>query len=186
MPAYYTIYSNDALLIGPADYSTTIGNGNLGGDTLGLNAQKTVSYEIGLWQELAPGLGMEVNLYYRDIYDLLSTAVVTTFNDKKYGIYTNKDYGNVRGLELKLDYGQGGIRTNLNYTLQYTKGNSDNPSQNFNRAGASVDEVNKLISMGWDQRHTLNLSAGYSAANYGFHVTSYFNSGTTYTFCSAE
>lgn len=182
MPAYYAIYSNDAFLLGPADFGTTMGNGNLGADSLGLNAQKTVSYEIGLWQELTPELGLEVNLYYRDIYDLLSTTVVTTYNQIRYGLYTNKDYGNVRGLELKLDYGIGGIRANLNYTLQYTKGNSDNPLQTFNRAGSSVDEVNRMIAMSWDQRHTFNLSLGYAGSFYGAHLTGYYNSGTTYTF----
>ncbi len=182
MPAYYAMYSNDAFLIGPTDFGTTMGNANLGADSLGLNAQKTVSYEIGLWQELTPELGLEINLYYRDIYDLLSTTVVTTYNQIRYGLYTNKDYGNVRGLELKLDYGIGGLRTNINYTLQYTKGNSDNPLQTFNRAGSSVDEVNRMIPMSWDQRHTFNLSVGYSVAKYGAHLTGYYNSGTTYTF----
>ena len=33
----------------------------------------------------------DVNLYYKDIYDLLSTEIITTFNNVKYGLYTNKD-----------------------------------------------------------------------------------------------
>jgi len=182
MPSYSTMYSNDAFLVGPTDFGTTMGNANLGADSLGLNAQKTVSYEIGLWQELTPSMGLEVNLYYRDIYDLLSVTAVSTYNQIRYGLYTNKDYGNVRGLELKLDYNMGGLRTNINYTLQYTKGNADNAFQTFNRAGSSVDEVNRMIAMSWDQRHTFNLSLGYSAAAYGAHLTGYYNSGTTYTF----
>ncbi|MBT3229739.1 MAG: TonB-dependent receptor [Candidatus Marinimicrobia bacterium] len=182
MPAYSAIYANDAFLVGSADYGTTMGNGNLGGETLGLNAQKTVSYEIGLWQELAEGMGVEVNLYYRDIYDLLTVAVVTTYNQINYGLYTNKDYGNVRGLEVKFDFNKGGFRTNVNYTLQYTKGNADNPQQTFNRAGSKIDEVNKMIPMSWDQRHTFNVSAGYTASNYGGFFTGYVNSGTTYSY----
>jgi len=183
MPAYYSIYTNDALFTGLTNFTQTLGNGNIGGDTLGLNAQKTVSYEVGLWQELTSEWGLEVNLYYRDIYDLLTVAVVSTFNDKKYGLYTNKDYGNVRGLELKLDYGSpAGVRANLNYTLQYTKGNADNPSQTYSRAGSTIDPVKKMIPMSWDQRHTLNLSLGYSAARWGTHMTAYYNSGTAYTF----
>ena len=42
--------------------STTVGNANLASDSLGLNAQKTVSYEIGLWQELSKNTSFEVNL----------------------------------------------------------------------------------------------------------------------------
>ena len=36
--------------------------------------------------------------------------------------------------------------------------------------------------MSWDQRHTFNLSVGYNTNSYGCTVSSYFNSGTTYTF----
>ena len=64
-------------------------------------------------------------------------------------MYSNKDYGNVRGLELKLDLGQGSIRGMVNYTLQYTRGNADSPTQSFSRAGASMDPVNRFIPMSW-------------------------------------
>ena len=182
MPPMYSIFSNHSSIIGPSDYSTTVGNANLASDSLGLNAQKTVSYEIGLWQEVSKNTSLEVNLYYRDIYDLLSLAVVSTYNQVEYGIYTNKDYGNVRGLELKFDYSFNNLFVQTNYTYQYTKGNADNPSQTFNRQGASIDEVIRLIPMSWDQRHTFNLSVGYNIKNFGITATGYYNSGTPYTF----
>src|SRR4030065_1459925 len=102
-----------------------------------LKAQRTVQYEIGLWQELTRGMGIEVNLFYRDIYDLLSMKVVSTYNQIQYGLYTNKDYGNVKGLELKYDFKTGPLAANVNYTLQFTRGNADNPTQTFDRAGSS-------------------------------------------------
>ena len=182
MPPMYSIFSNHSSIIGPSDYSTTVGNANLASDSLGLNAQKTVSYEIGLWQELGKNTSFEVNLYYRDIYDLLSLAVVSTFNQVEYGIYTNKDYGNVRGLELKLDYSYNNLFLQSNYTYQFTRGNADNPSQTFNRQGSSIDEVIRLIPMSWDQRHTFNLSVGYNTEKFGVTTTGYYNSGTPYTF----
>ena len=178
----YSIYSNHSSIIGPSDYSTTVGNANLASDSLGLNAQKTVSYEVGLWQELGKNTSLEINLYYRDIYDLLSLATVSTFNQVEYGIYTNKDYGNVRGLELKLDYSLNNLFIQTNYTYQFTRGNADNPAQTFNRQGASIDEVIRFIPMSWDQRHTFNLSLGYNTALYGITATGYYNSGTPYTF----
>lgn len=182
MPPMYAIYSNHSSIIGPSDYSTTVGNSNLANDSLGLNAQKTVSYEVGLWQELGKNTSLEVNLYYRDIYDLLSLATVSTYNQVEYGIYTNKDYGNVRGLELKMDYGINNLFIQTNYTYQFTRGNADNPAQTFNRQGASIDEVIRFIPMSWDQRHTFNLSAGYNTQKFGISATGYYNSGTPYTF----
>jgi hypothetical protein len=182
MPPMYSIYSNHSSIIGPSDYSTTVGNANLGSDSLGLNAQKTVSYEIGLWQELSSNFGLEINLYYRDIYKLLTLATVSTYNQIEYGIYTNKDYGNVRGLELKLDYNSNNLFFQSNYTYQFTRGNADNPAQTFNRQGSSIDKVIRFIPMSWDQRHTFNLSIGYNTQRFGTSITGYYNSGTPYTF----
>ena len=182
MPPMYALYSNHSSIIGPSDYSTTVGNANLANDSLGLNAQKTVSYEVGLWQELGKNTSLEVNLYYRDIYDLLSLATISTYNQVEYGIYTNKDYGNVRGLELKMDYSINKLFIQTNYTYQFTRGNADNPAQTFNRQGASIDEVIRFIPMSWDQRHTFNLSLGYNTQKFGVSATGYYNSGTPYTF----
>ncbi len=183
-PPMYSFYDNgyhehegewEGFFVSSKDFVTTHGNSQL-------DAQKTVSYEVGLWQELAQGMGLEVALFYRDIYDLLSTKVVTTYNQVEYGLYTNKDYGNVRGLEVKLDYHYSNLAAYLNYTLQYTRGNADSPTQAFDRAGNNQDPVNKLYTMPWDQRHTLNATLGYNTPTYGASITGYFNSGTTYTY----
>ena len=174
MPPMYAMYQNHSHLVYPADYATTMGNPQL-------KAQKTVQYEIGLSQKVAQNIWLDVSLYYRDIYSLLSTKVISTFNQIEYGLYTNKDYGNSRGLEIKFDYSYEALKFNLNYTLQYTRGNADNPIQTFTRAGASQDPVNRLIPMSWDQRHTFNATVGYYKNNYGITLTGYYNSGTPYT-----
>ena len=179
MPPMYAMYQNNSFLIVPTDYATTMGNAQV-------KAQKTVQYEIGLWQEVLPGMGMEVALFYRDHYNLLSAIVVSTYNQTEYGLYSNKDYGNSKGLELKWDYTIGKIRTFLNYTLQYTRGNADNPTQTFSRAGASQDPVARLIPMSWDQRHTFNATVGYYEAQWGTTLTGYFNSGSPYTWAPLE
>lgn len=175
LPPMYAMYQNNSFLIGPSDYSTVLGNSRL-------EAEKTVAYEIGLWQELMPGIGLEVSLFYKDIYNLLSTSVISTYNQIEYGLYANKDYGNVRGLEVKFDVFKKPLNFWLNYTLQYTRGNADSPTQAFDRAGNSQDPVNKFIPMSWDQRHTLNGTIGYNVDNFGVSITGYFNSGAPYTF----
>lgn len=175
MPPFNALYQNHAFRIAPTNYATTMGNAQI-------KAQKTIQYEIGLWQELTPGMGLEIALFYRDIYDLLSAQVITTFNQIRYGLFSNKDYGNAKGLEVKYDFTSGHFTALLNYTLQFTRGNADNPTQTFNRAGDSKDPIPRLIPMSWDQRHTLNVSLGYNTRTYGVTGTAYFNSGTPYTF----
>lgn len=174
MPALYALFQNHSYWLGQTDYEITMGNSQL-------KAEKTVQYEIGLKQELMEGMIFDVVLYYRDIYDLLSVKAITTYNQVTYGLYTNKDYGNVKGLEFKFDYSTGGLFSSLNYTLQYTRGSADNPVQNFDREGNNQDPVNKLIPLSWDQRHTFNATVGYNTANWGATLTGYYNSGSPYT-----
>lgn len=179
MPPMYALYENHAFRVAPTNYATTMGNAQI-------NAQKTVQYEIGLWQELMTNMGIEVSLFYRDIYDLLSATVITTYNQIKYGLYTNKDYGNAKGIELKYDFVADKFSAYINYTLQYTRGNADNPKFNFDRAGNSRDPVPTLIPMSWDQRHTLNVTVGYNTKSYGLTTTGYYDSGTPYTWAPLD
>ncbi len=174
MPPLYALYDNHSFVVSPKDFETTMGNPLV-------RPQKTVQYEIGLWQQLMDGMGLEVAVFYRDIYDLLGTKIIATYNQVNYGLYTNKDYGNAKGLEVKFDYVLDNFTVFVNYTLQYTKGNADNPTFSFNRAGNSIDPVNRLIRMSWDQRHTLNASVGYNTTGFGATLTGYLNSGTPYT-----
>lgn len=174
MPPLYAIYDNHSFQVSPSDYATTMGNPQI-------KAQKTVQYEIGLWQELIKGMGLEVALFYRDIYDLLSARVITTYDQIEYGLYSNKDYGNAKGLEVKYDFVTGSFSAYANYTLQYSRGNADNPTTTFTRAGSSMDPISRLIPMSWDQRHTLNVTVGYNTPRYGSTLTAYYNSGATYT-----
>lgn len=174
MPDAYALYNNHNFIIPEANFATTLGNPQL-------KPEKSVKYEVGLWQELIKGVGLNLALYYADVYNLLSTTVITTYDDVRYGLYYNKDYGNRKGLEVGIEANLGSIFSSLNYTLQYTRGNADNPTQTFTRAGNSMDPIARLIPLSWDQRHTFNLTVGYHKRTYGLTFIGYYNSGTTYT-----
>ena len=173
MPPLYALYVNFQHVVPPGDYQTLMGNPLV-------KPQRTIQYESGLWQQLGPNMSAEVAVFYRDIYDLLGTRIVETYNAVKYGLYTNLDYGNARGLELKYDYYSGNYSAGLNYTLQYTRGNANSPQYTFNRAGQQQDPVNILIPMDWDQRHTLNATVAYNSEKYGGSITGRFDSGLPY------
>ena len=173
-PPYQRFYQNNSLLVSPNNFGTQQGNPQL-------RAQKTVQYEIGLWQELMKDMGLEVSLFYRDIYDLLSMDVIYTYNAQIYGLYTNLDYGNAKGLEVTYDWAYDKFYVNANYTLQYTRGNADNPTTTFSRIGGNMDPIPRLIPMSWDQRHTFNASVGYTTSIWSLSATGRFGSGTPYT-----
>ncbi|MBN1780829.1 TonB-dependent receptor [bacterium] len=178
MPPYYALYANNSRTI-LEDNNSQLGNPRL-------KAEKTISYEIGLWQEIADNMSVEVALFYRDIYDLLTVNIVETYNAIRYGLYGNLDYANARGMEVKYDMRVQNISAMLNYTLQFTRGNSDNPTTTFNRAGQNQDPIPYLVPMSWDQRHTLNLSIGYNTPRYGSTLIARFGSGRPYSYTPLE
>jgi len=173
-PPHSTMYENNSYIISPTSFSSTLGNPNV-------EPEMTVSYEIGLWQVLNENMDLEVALWYRDIYNLSTVNIVTTYNGVRYGLYGNKDYGNARGLELKYNARVENFFAEINYTLQYTRGNADNPIFTFNRAGSSQDPIPTLIPMSWDQRHTANLTLGYRKPKWGATVIGGLGSGSAYT-----
>ena len=61
MPPMYAMYQNNSFLVDPNNFVTRMGN------TL-LEPEKTITYEIGLWQELNQMMALDVALFYRDIY----------------------------------------------------------------------------------------------------------------------
>jgi outer membrane receptor protein involved in Fe transport len=173
-PPFSTMYQNNSYVIGTTSYETVVGNPRV-------MPEKTVNYEVGYWMEINQYMDCEVALFYKDIYNLSTINQVQTYNNVWFGLYGNKDYGNARGLELKYNINWNGIYLNTNYTLQYTRGNADNPQFTFNRAGDSQDPVPTLIPMSWDQRHTLNVTIGYNTAKYGATLTTFYGSGGIYT-----
>jgi len=169
---YY--YQNHAFLIRAPDFQSRMGNANL-------KAQKTIQYEVGLWQQLTSTMNLEVAVYYRDIYDLVTATIYTTYDQIRYGVYNNLEYGNARGLEVKYDFRLNNLSAGINYTLGYTRGIANDPEMSFNRAGQSMDPVNKMIPMAWDQRHVFNTYLGYERQNLTIAAMLYYYSGETYT-----
>ena len=175
MPPLYSMYSNPTWLISANDFETILGNPNL-------EAEKTVNYEFGYWSEINDLMSYEIVVFNKDIYNLLTTITLQNESEVKYGLYSNKDYGNARGLELIFDYIDGPLSLVANYTYQHTKGIADSPTTSFSREGANQDPITRLLPLSWDQRHTFNFTLGYNIEKYGFTASAYFNSGTAFSF----
>jgi outer membrane receptor protein involved in Fe transport len=174
LPPLLYYYQNNAFLVTSPDFSSSMGNANL-------KPQKTIKYEVGLWQQLTDKMNFEIAVYYSDIYDLVTATIYTTYDQIRYGVFSNLDYGNTRGLEMKYQYRTGNFSAGFSYTLGYTRGVADNPQMSFNRAGQSMDPVNKMIPMAWDQRHVFNTDLGYNTKDFGFTFVFWYRSGETYT-----
>ena len=174
MPGFYSLYKEHNFHVSSYNYETQMGNPRL-------KAEKTVSYEVGLQQEVYKNLVVDVSVFYRDIYNLLTLKSVQTYDARVYGLYDNLDYATAKGIILNVDYQYDRLFFNFNYSLQYAEGEASNPKQFFLKAG-TADPVIKLTRLDYDQRHTLNASVGYKYKNLDASLILNWNSNTPYTY----
>lgn len=149
-----------------------------------LKPQRTVMYEIGLQQQLSDNIGMDVTGFYRDIRDWVTAGppISTPVAGTAYSLYINKDYANVRGVTLSInkrpsDY----FSFNINYTYQVAEGVNSSPDEEFFAARDGADPTKQLISLDWDQRHTLNATFVVGEGDFGAYVIGRYGSGLPYS-----
>jgi outer membrane receptor protein involved in Fe transport len=145
--------------------------------------EQTVQYEFGYKHALTSELGLTVNLFYKDIRDLLGVEFISTYNDAQYTRLTNVDFGSVTGFTISLVQRRIGIiATSLDYTWQTAQGNTSDPAETARLAEQKLDARPKLIPLNWDQRHTLNASIQLSEPeDYSVSAIVKIGSGLPYT-----
>jgi len=123
-------------------------------------AQKTVSFEAGIKQQIGESWALDVTAWYKDITDLLSTLQVS-YLSQDYVIYYNADYASVKGIDLTLrkkysDYFSGSI----DYSFMNAKGNNSQPLGGYFNAFEGEEVPHQEYFLDFDQSHNfaVNLS----------------------------
>jgi outer membrane receptor protein involved in Fe transport len=146
-PSYQYFYRETT---GSRANSIIVGNPNL-------KYQKTVEYQFGVEARFEE-IGTTVNIqgYYRDIFDqITSTSIVT---DAGYTIdqYTNGDYGRARGVNFSVEKANRHTGLSLNYEMSFAYGKASSARE------AAEDRIaNRAVNreehpLGWDQTHSIN------------------------------
>ncbi len=157
MPALSDLYSNPSFLL-PASGTPEFGNANL-------RPEKTISYEIGLQQQLTSSLAFDITGFYKDIRDLLAWQTITFTrldgDRQSYRVRRNQDYANVKGITLTLDKrARSGepFALKVDYTFQVSEGNDNDPTAFFYNSLSGQENVKEIIPLDWDQPHNLYAS----------------------------
>ncbi len=178
IPPFAYLYSNPEFEITSGAFNSSLGNSNL-------NAQKTVKYEIGFSQGLTQSLRLEITSYYNDIKNLLSSAIFELYSaGDKYTMYTNQDYGYVKGVSLSLEQQKiGFIGASLDYTFQVARGNASDPLAVFydNQTQPPIESEKKVVPLNWDQTHSLNLNVTMGPEDWNVSFIGRLYSGLPYT-----
>lgn len=127
-----------------------------------LDAQRTISYEVGLSHQFSDNVAMNLTAYYRDITGLIGTRYYAPFVEGRYTgytLYVNEDYANIKGFEITVDvrpnkYFSGG----LTYTYSVAKGSASSETEQY----PGTDESTQLYYLDFDRPHVFNASGTYT------------------------
>jgi outer membrane receptor protein involved in Fe transport len=178
IPTFSYLYANPEMEISTASYESILGNANL-------KPQKTVTYEIGLQQELTSDLGIEIIAFYKDFSGLLSSDQYEKYNTVNYIVYSNRDYGDSRGITFSLNKRRTGLLSaSADYTYLVAQGNASNPLSLFyaNQSDPPAEVVKQVLPLDWDQRHTINVNISLAQPRkWGISILTKYGSGLPYT-----
>ncbi|MCJ7553395.1 MAG: TonB-dependent receptor, partial [Ignavibacteriaceae bacterium] len=121
-----------------------------------LDAERTISYEVGIAHQFTDRIAVDFTAYYKDITGLLGTRYYFPYVDGRYTgytLYVNETYANAQGFEINLtirpdEYFSGGIT----YTYSVAKGRASSEEEYY----PGTQESTQLYYLDFDQTHVFN------------------------------
>ena len=186
MPAYIEMFKNpifSEINIGRLE-NRAVGNPDL-------EPERTIKYEMGLQQQVTDFIGVDINLFYKNVRNLLGTEILGTLDNVIYTRTINRDYGLIRGGTLSIVTRPIGMLLGAGFDVTYSdaRGSSSNPNDVANiviagRSGEVGDLFleRQIIPLNWDQTLTGNLSANFGVPdNWSVGFISQVATGQPYT-----
>jgi len=158
MPSFSKMFSQPLHVLTPLQLEgMTLGNADL-------EPERTIQYELGLQQEVFPGITADVSVYYKDMSNLLGVEYLTTIDNIRFLHYINRDYGNSKGITIGINaWGNEMVNGSVNYTYSTANGSASNPDYialvqaSTQIGGEPVEFIDRqIIPLDWDQTHTFN------------------------------
>ena len=178
VPEYYRLYIGDQIKLSKsAGTYGPYGNPDL-------KPERNTMYELGLKQQLAEELVVDVTGFYRDIRNWISTSPIKTtiLSGVNYVIFNNRDFANVRGVTLSVDKKfTNNYAFTVDYTYQIVEGTNSNPEQEFYSQQGGAEPTKVLTPLDWDQRHSLNANLFVGGNTWGGSLIARFSTGQPYT-----
>jgi hypothetical protein len=158
-----------------------------------VNLGKTIMFEFGIRHAFSDDMVLDISAYNKDLVSDISNRTLDIFDpavgcnngiclntdstNESINLYTNRDFGNVRGVDIRLDRRFGSIfQGTLSYTYQTAKSTGSDPNfyvntlarQNSAITGLRVPPPQAILTTSDNRTHTI---AGNLAANFphGWH-----------------
>lgn len=152
-----------------------------------LKPERSTVYELGTKVRIADDLAGDVTVYYKDIFDYVSTIYFADATPQDYFTFVNEDYANARGVEVTLEKRfSHNFSGRVAYTFSRAEGNSASEFTHYNEYinQSVLQEIppKKSITMDWDQPHTLSFVVDIrQPRNWGVNIYGRFGSGLPYS-----
>ncbi len=150
-----------------------------------LKPERTVTYEMGLQQQLSETIAFNVTGFYKDVRDLLALQRIRISSSVTYDKYVNKDYGNIKGITFSLTKRKlpdDLFGASLDYTFQVAEGNETGAEAFFLDLSSGRQSEKVPIPLEWDQTHSLNGVVTFgSNKNWIVTIVGSINTGLPYT-----
>lgn len=127
-----------------------------------LQPQITITYEVGLNQQLSENFVFDITTYYKNIYNYVSKKEITDPENETitWQQYVSEDYGSARGIDLNLTRQLSNfISGSASYSLAWAEGNNSDTQSSV--TGENLRE----FPLNWDQRHNFNLNMTFKIRN---------------------
>ena len=192
------------------DLSTTNTNNFYGAD---LDFGRTITFEFGVRHAFSDDMVLDIAAYNKDNLSNAAGRLVSRFdplrsNNQNIRIITNADFGNTRGIDLRLDRRFGNLfNGTLAYTYQQAKNTGSDPDTYLDFGSRVLNQVSggnqpppqAILPTDFSRPHNLALAAalnfpndwqqgsivGSVLQNVGLFATFRYTSGTPYTRCQA-
>ena len=192
------------------DLATTNTNNFYGSD---LDFGRTITFEFGVRHAFSDDMVLDVAAYNKDNLSNAAGRLVSRFdplrgNNQNIRIITNADFGNTRGVDVRLDRRFGSLfNGTLAYTFQQAKNTGSDPDTYLDFGSRVLNQVSggnqpppqAILPTDFSRPHNLALAAalnfpndwqqgsivGSILENVGLFGTFRYTSGTPYTRCQA-
>lgn len=150
-----------------------------------LNPEKTVTYEVGLQQQMTDDVAFNITGFYKDVRDLLAIQQIRISSNSIYQKYVNKDYGNIKGITFSLTKRKSAndlFNASLDYTFQVAEGNETSADAFFIDLQSGRQSEKIPVPLDWDQAHTLNGVVSFGdGKSWNLTLTASLSSGLPYS-----
>jgi outer membrane receptor protein involved in Fe transport len=161
-PDGYFLYRNNKI-----QALTKVGN-NIGNPDL--MPEKTVAYEVGVEHQFTDDIKATMTGYYKDVTNLMNWQkfVGRSIQNIELNIYTNADYGNIKGLEFTFVKRVGRFwGASANYTYSIAKGRASEYTSGY----GTFTDAKRMNILDFDQTHTVHANVTLKTpADFGFAI----------------